>query len=98
MPCRDDGYPTQETAPAWMLCEAMIIIEKLIPLAEDANDLRDWCSQQLVDWWSVHQKKEDARVRQEAAAKLTARERSALKVDAQGNFIGTRVITKKVKR
>lgn len=76
MPCRDGG-PEPETAPAWMLCEAMIIIDKA--------GVHDECSEQLKRWWEAHQEGEAQRVRREAAAKLNARELHALGLDLHGN-------------
>lgn len=85
MPCRsDDPECSVPSVPDWMLCEALVILDKA--------GLVDECSDQLREWWYSHQKKEEGRVRAEAAAKLSDRERIALKIDARGNFIGTRVI------
>jgi hypothetical protein len=50
------------------------------------------CSQQLRDWWSAHKVKEEDRVRAEAAAKLTDRERLALGIDVSGKPTRTRVV------
>lgn len=87
MPCRDDGYPTDEQAPAWMLCEAMTII--------DNAQLRSECSKELKAWWQTHGTKEEARVRQEAASKLSTRERLVLGINAEGqNVRATRVVRK----
>lgn len=84
MPCRDDGYPQEKTAPAWMLCEAMVILEKAKLVSE--------CSEQLQVWWDNHQQQEQDRVRAEAAAKLSERERIALGIDASGQNTRTRLI------
>lgn len=78
MPCRDGG-PEPETVPAWMLCEALVIIEKAEQLPE--------CSKQLLDWWHAHQEKEEDKVRAEAASKLSARERLALGIDECGQNV-----------
>ena len=79
MPCRDDGYPTEEQAPAWMLCEAMTIIEN--------NELMGEPSKDLLAWWKLHSEKEEARVRAEAARKLTSRERLALGINSDGQNV-----------
>jgi len=84
MPCRDDGNPTEETTPAWMLCEAMTILEKL--------EFTKTCSSQLLFWWESHKIKEEDRVRVEAASKLSERERLVLGIDAKGQLTRTRVI------
>ena len=77
MPCRDDGpVDLQETAPAWMLCEAMVIIER--------SGVKEECSSQLLAWWRTHSKKEEDRVRKEAAAKLSRRELQALGLNDLG--------------
>lgn len=81
MPCRDGG-PEPETAAAWMLCEAMIIIEK--------NGLLEECSDQLIAWWKQHARKEQDRVRREAAAKLSYQERKALGIDENGQRTKTK--------
>lgn len=84
MPCNDGG-PSPEQAPAWMLCEAMIIIDK--------GGLHDECSEQLKRWWENHQEAEEGRVRREAVAKLSPRERHALGLDDHGNAMKkTRVV------
>lgn len=83
MPCRDGG-PEPETAPAWMLCEAMVIIEKAGQGPE--------CSEQLWQWWGRHKVAEEDRVRAEAAAKLSERERLALGIDERGQNTRTRVV------
>lgn len=94
---------TEETAPAWMLCEAMTIVEKL--LSELATEfagshidfsLKSRCSQQLILWWNRHQTKEDSRVRREAASKLTDRERLALGIDSDGMHLEKSGIKKDV--
>lgn len=77
MPCRDGGPDCEQpTAPSWMLCEAMIIIEKA--------GVKDECSQQLLAWWRAHSLGELDRVRREAAEKLDPRERQALGIDERG--------------
>lgn len=78
MPCRDGG-PEPEASPAWMLCEAMVILEK--------NGLFDECSDQLKRWWDSHKAVEEGRVRREAAARLDPRQRLALGIDENGNPI-----------
>lgn len=82
MPCKDDR--ANETAPAWMLCEAMTIIEGLCSRIDDEVHLKTECSEQLLKWWSNHSTKESARVRKEAAAKLTIQERMALGINGKG--------------
>ena len=86
MPCRSGdedcvtpAAPEHVSAPAWMLCEAMVILSN--------EDLLSECSVQLQAWWREHQVKEAGRVRAEAAAKLTIRERLALNIDIHGNSI-----------
>lgn len=76
MPCRDDGYPN-ENVPSWMLCEAMVIIDNMNLLNE--------CSAGLHSWWRKHAKEEETRVRREALAKLTPRERVALGLNSDGS-------------
>lgn len=86
MPCRDGGpdcdTPTPSGPPDWMLCEAMIIIEK--------NGLIEECSAQLIAWWKQHSRKERDRVRREAAQKLSYQERKALGIDENGNRAKTK--------
>jgi len=60
-----------------MLCEAMTLIESTPKLLSQ-------CSPELQSWWKVHGTKEDERVRREAAAKLSPRERLALGIDTEG--------------
>jgi len=81
MPCRDGG-PEPEASPAWMLCEAMIIIEK--------NGLLEECSAQLIAWWKQHSRNERDRVRREAAQKLNFQERKALGIDENGQRAKTK--------
>lgn len=81
MPCRDDGPGVErKTVADWMLCEAMIIIDK--------GGLIDECSEQLLKWWNEHQADEVDRVKREAAKKLTYQERKALNIDENGQTLG----------
>lgn len=98
MPCRnDDGdCPPQATvrqdqAPAWMLCEAMVIITSLCKQIDANVSLESECSMQLLTWWKTHQVSEEDRVRQEAASKLSPRERIALGIDASGRIMPGRI-------
>lgn len=88
MPCKDDGDCI--TVPEWMLCEALVIIEN--------NELIGECSKDLHSWWIKHGTQEAARVKREAAAKLTPRERRVLGLDVDGKPLKNRVTGEDVKR
>ena len=79
MPCNDGQCTEPETTPKHLLCEAMTII--------DNCNLKGECSAELLVWWRDHQAEEDSRVRREAAAKLTVRERFAIGIDAEGRSL-----------
>jgi hypothetical protein len=88
MPCTYDEpcEPVAQLTP--LLCEAMVILERAGQLDE--------CSKGLAGWWRKHSEAEDDKIRAEAAAKLSPRERRALSINDDGSF-KTRLI-KKVKR
>jgi hypothetical protein len=73
-----------------MLCEAMTIITNLCKRIDDDVTLSSECSMQLLAWWKTHQVSEEDRVRQEAASKLSPRERIALGIDASGRIMAGR--------
>lgn len=83
MPCRDDGYDyiqviaqqkeAAKVSPGYLLCEACSLLEEA--------GLADKMSTELRGWYDNHERHETARVKLEAAKKLSTRERRLLGVD-----------------
>ena len=103
MPCRDDGYDYSQViaqqkeaakvSPGYLLCEACSLLEEA--------GLTDKMSTDLRSWYDNHEKHETARVKLEAAKKLSNRERRLLGVDIvalQKAFDSTKNETSKKKK
>jgi hypothetical protein len=83
MPCRDEGYDYEQViakkkaeakvSPGYLLCEACSLLEEA--------GLADKMSTDLRAWYDNHEMHETARVKLEAAKKLSSRERRLLGVD-----------------
>ena len=72
MPCRDDGpmCPEETDNIDYLICEAVDILE--------THYLLRSCSKELIKWAKQHEKNEVTRVKKEALAKLSPKERRAL--------------------
>lgn len=76
MPCRSDGY--EDTPPVTkkedridhLLCEALDLLDDRKKLSDGSDELQKWAKN--------HRKREEERVRREALAKLTTREKKLL--------------------